>query len=175
MEQAHGVEAEVSLQSASLLENAHQSFIAMSLEQEAPLYFPMNMTVLVTIDSTGFITSDSPCVWYNPQAHTFPPFYRSPGLAQPDIEVTLPLTPQMLLMFSHHTFGEYTDVNEEVVDRVNHRLRAFADREFVSWKGISRPEWFTETRMPDDAWEFTEEGRKSTAGQAETTHSNEGG
>jgi Transposase C of IS166 homeodomain/zinc-finger binding domain of transposase IS66 len=72
-----------------------------------------------------------------------------PKFACPDCE---------LLMFSHHTFGEYTDVNEEVVDRVNHRLRAFADREFVSWKGISCPEWFTETRMPVDAWEFTEEG-----------------
>jgi hypothetical protein len=123
-----------------MLEHAHQHFIAMSLRQEPQLYFAMHMTVFVTDDPIGFITSDAPCVWYNPRAHTFPPFYRSPGLAQEDIEVTLPLTPQMLLAFSHRAYGDYLDVGRDVVDKLNHRLRAFADEEFVSWKGVSRPE-----------------------------------
>jgi Protein of unknown function (DUF4238) len=167
MEQAHGLEPVTSLETASMLENAHQRFLMMSLDNEAPLYFSMNMSVLVTNDPVGFITSDSPCAWYNPKAHTLPPFYRSPGLAQRDIEVTLPLTPQLMLLFSHHTFGPYLDVGEIFVEHANHRVRAFADKEFVSWKGELRPEWFADMPMPDDAWEKTEAGKKAIAEQAE--------
>ena len=167
MEKARGAKPHTSLQTAALLENAHQFWLVMSLENEAPLYFQMNLTILVTSDPVGFITSDAPCSWYNPKAHTMPPSYRSPGLAQNDIEVTMPLTPNLMLMFSHHTFEPYVEVAEAVVEHANHRIRAFADKEFVSWKGISRREWFVQRPLPPDAWENTEEGKKAMREQAE--------
>jgi hypothetical protein len=167
MEKAMGAEPHTSLETAALLENAHQFFLAMSLESEAPLYFQMNLTILFAHDPIGFITSDAPCSWYNPKAHTMPPFYRSPGLMQNDIEVTMPLTPQLMLMFSHHKFAPYLEVGQTFVEHANHRIRAFADKEFVSWKGISRPEWFVQRELPPDAWENTEEGKKALREQAE--------
>jgi hypothetical protein len=167
MEKAHDAKPVTSLQTGVLLENAHQHILIMSLEIQAPLYFNMEMTILVTRDPVGFITSDAPCAWYNPKAHTFPPFYRSPGLAQTDIEVTLPLTPQHMLMFSHNKFAPFVDVPDRFVEHANHRTRAYCEKEFVSWKGETRPEWFKKLEMPPDAWENTDEGKRATQEQAE--------
>jgi hypothetical protein len=167
MEQACGLEPRKSLEIAAMVVNAPQQLVAMSLGAEAPLYFTMNMTIFVTNDPVGFITSDSPCVWYNPKAHTFPPAFRSPGLAQPDIEVSLPLTPHLMLLFSHHKLDPYVDVSETFVERANRRVRVFADKEFVSRQGVSLPQWFVEEPMPDDAWENTDDGKRAIAEQSE--------
>ena len=74
---------------------------------EAPLLLQMHMSVLVTDSELGFITSDNPCVWFNPTLHRLPPFYRSPGLAQQDIEVSLPLSPNHLLFITHRPRSFY--------------------------------------------------------------------
>lgn len=175
MEKQAGAEPVTSLETGRILENAPQHFLAMSLDVESPLYLRMNMAILVTDDPIGFITSDSPCGWYNPKAHTMPPFYRSPGLAQTDIEVTLPLTPQHLLLFSHEDYPAYMDVGTHAVNQINHRLHASSDQEFVSWKGVARPDWFVHMPMPADAWENTEEGKSHAPKQPEAPISDEAG
>ena len=87
-------------------------------------------------------------------SYQMPPFYRSPGLAQKDIEVTLPLTPKFLAVISHHEFKEpYQLVSTRGADEINRRTRAFCREWFVSWNAISCPIWFEIGIMPDDAWE----------------------
>ena len=83
-----------SLETAKLVEFAHPDVIARGLRLEAPVLFRMQMSILVSDDEFGFITSDSPIVWFNPRGI-------APGLAQKHIEVTLPLTPHHLLFISH--------------------------------------------------------------------------
>jgi hypothetical protein len=125
------------------------------------------MSILISKEPLGFITSDAPCVWFNPKAHTFPPFYRSPGLAQTDIEVTLPLTPHHLLYFSHVAVPLYIDIKDAEAEILNHRTLGFCDQEFVSWKGGANPRWFEKVPMPADAWENTEEGKEAHREQEE--------
>jgi hypothetical protein len=161
LEQAHGAEPATSLQTAELVEKAHQHIIATGIEVEAPLLMQMHITVLVTDSELGFITSDSPCVWFNPTLHKLPPFYRSPGLAQPDIEVTLPLSPHHLLLISHRPSRWYVDINEKAVDESNRITRFHCSEEFVSWKGKTRPYWFERGQEPEDTWEKSEAGKKS--------------
>jgi hypothetical protein len=74
--------------------------------------------------------------------YKFPPIYRSPGLAQKDIEVTLPLTPQHLVTISHHSYPQYVDITQNALDEFNRRTRFHCAEEFVSKTGETRPYWF---------------------------------
>jgi hypothetical protein len=161
MEQQHGTAPTTSRETRRMVEVAPPYFVMTNLEIQTPLLYQMEMAIFVANDELGFITSDSPCVWFNPKAHTLPPFYRSPGLAQPDIEVTLPLTPAHMLFLSHRKHRLYLDVGQQVVDEANRLTRAYADDEFVSWKGETRPYWFESGTPPEDAWENTEAGKKA--------------
>jgi uncharacterized protein DUF4238 len=167
MEQQYGTGPTTSRQTGRMVEVAPQYLVMTMLDVQTPLLYEMEMSIFVTDDELGFITSDSPCVWFNPKAHTFPPFYRSPGLGQADIEVTLPLTPSHMLFISHRKHPFYIDVGRHVVDEANRLTRAHAADEFVSWKGETRPYWFETGTMPDDAWENTEAGKKSMRQSAE--------
>lgn len=163
LEKAHNAEPSLSLETAQYSEQAHQRLIASALDIEAPMLFQMEMLILVTADETGFITSDTPCVWFNPNLYKFPPFYRSPGLAQKDIEVTLPLTPQHLLVISHHKYPQYVDAKPEAIDELNRRTRFHCAVEFVSRNGETRPYWFDPGKEPEESWEKSEEGKRALA------------
>jgi hypothetical protein len=167
MEQQHSAEPTTSRETERMVEVAPQFFVMTMLDIQTPMYFTMEMSIFVAQDELGFITSDSPCVWFNPKAHTFPPFYRSPGLGQPDIEVTLPLTPNHLLFISHTKHPFYMDVSQKIVDEANRLGRAHCADEFVSWKGETRQHWFEMGKTPADAWENTEAGKKAIRQSAE--------
>lgn len=166
LEQQRGAKPDSSIHWARAVETAYQDTVMLGLDTQSPLYFAMHMSILITDDPLGFITSDTPCVWRNPRAHTMPPSYRSPGLAQADIEVTLPLTPQHLLLVSHKKYPLYIHVPAKIVDEANRVGRWHCSEEFVSWKGETRPSWFERGEMPDDAWENTEEGKAAIKQQA---------
>jgi hypothetical protein len=153
LEKQHNAAPTTSLQTAKMVEYAAQHLITMGIDVEAPLLFEMPMTIMVTADELGFITSDAPCVWFNPQLYKVPPFYRSPGLAQRDIEVTLPLTPNHLLLISHSKYPLYIDVEQKALDEGNRLRRFHCEKEFVSWKGETRPYWFEIGEEPEDSWE----------------------
>ena len=133
LEKALGLEPQTSLETAEMVEHAHQHLIAGGVAAQVPLLFQMSTTIFVTDDEVGFITSDMPCVWFNPEWYKLPPFYRSPGLLQPAIEVTLPLTPQHLMVISHHRqLPAYIDANTKALAEFNRRTRFHCSEEFVS-------------------------------------------
>jgi hypothetical protein len=155
LEHTHTVPPRASLETGLFATYAHPIAIAMTLEQLPHLFFQMNMTILQTDDDLGFITSDEPCVWFNPEAHKMPPFYRSPGLAQEKIEVTLPLSPKYMLFLTHSFKAGYLRIPTRAVDDLNRRTRAHSREHFVSWNGKTKPIWFHMGTMPEDAWEKT--------------------
>lgn len=125
----------------------------------ADLYYGMPMAIFVAPPTDHFITSDSPTVWFNPEAHKWPPFWRSPGLAQKSIEVTMPLTPKHTLYLSHdQRIQGYKQVSGKIVQELNRRTRFHCDKWFVSWKGEVRPEWFDPGVPPEGRWENAPEG-----------------
>jgi Protein of unknown function (DUF4238) len=151
LEQAQNLRPIRSLETSRMVELAHQQVIANSLEIEAPLLFQMQMAILTTNDGTGFITSDRPCVWFNPSLYKMPPSYRSPGLGQREIEVTLPLTPQHMLFISHTKCPEYVELSRTLLDESNRLTRFYCSEEFISWKGGMLARWFERGEKPADA------------------------
>jgi Protein of unknown function (DUF4238) len=151
-----GTEPKLSEKLARGLENSHGELVINTIKVAAPVLSSMTLTILTTDDPDGFITSDAPAVMYNPKAYELPPFYRSPGLLQPDIEVSLPLSPRELALYCRQPLRFlYTPVPDKVVDEANRTTYFFCDKEFISWKGTTKEAWFELREMPADAWENT--------------------
>jgi hypothetical protein len=151
IEKAHKAEPKESLETARMVQTAHQQLIVSSIRHETPLLFQMQMTVMFTDDDVGFITSDMPCNLFNSEAYKWPASFRSPGLGDLNTEVTLPLTPQHLLVFSYNETPGYVEALPAIVEEHNWRVHYWCSKEFVSWKGVVRDTWFQVREEPQDS------------------------
>lgn len=131
-----------------------QEMTGPALRRIVPVLKKMRLNVLCADDPLGFITTDSPCTWFDPEAYKLHPLFRSTRLASSTIEITLPISPKQCLAFTHSPLPSgYIDVNPHTVDILNHRHIAHCDQSFISHSEITRPTWFEQRPMPDDAWE----------------------
>lgn len=131
-----------------------QGMLAPTLRAVLPIFEKMSMAILCTNDNIGFITSDNPVTWFDPDAYRLPPLQRSPGLIYKNIEVTLPLTPNQCLLLSHHQeVSGYIDIPNDALDEINRRHIQHCDEVFISRKNLLREFWFQKTPLPEDAWE----------------------
>lgn len=142
-----------------------QKMIGPTLRSVIPVLARMHVAVLCTDDPLGFVTTDTPCTWFDPEAYKLQPIFRSPALGAPTIEVTLPISPRQCLVITHRRdFHGYIDVDQRVVDEVNRRHIAHCDKSFISHSETTRPIWFEQPPMPEDAWEKVRE-RKIASGE----------
>jgi hypothetical protein len=142
-----------------------QQMIVPVVQTVMSMFQRMHVAVLHTQDPTGFVTSDNPCTWFDPESYKFPPFYRGPGLGSRTIEVTLPISPRQCLLISYNVeFQGHIDVPERVVDSLNNRHIAHCDESFISCGPWARPVWFEKPPMPEDAWDRVRE-RKIASGE----------
>ena len=149
---------------ASPMEHTLGPFIA----AEFPLLPKMKCFVLCTNSEIGFITSDAPVVWFDPEWHKKPPLYRSASFSDPKLEITLPLSSTQMLMFTHvEGLVKYLDVPDKAVTELNPRTRFQCDKEFIARIQRTELRWFERGSMPADAWELNEgkdlgEGKSAT-------------
>ncbi|MET3109423.1 hypothetical protein AAKU58_004275 [Oxalobacteraceae bacterium GrIS 1.18] len=137
-----------------------QFVIGNSINTVTRVFARMNVAVLCTEDPIGFITSDHPCIWYDPEAYKLPPFYRGPGLGVKTIEVTLPISPKQCLIITHNpNLQGFIEINSNLVDQLNHRHIAHCNESFISCSQNVRPIWFEKIPVPEDAWEKVRERR----------------
>lgn len=118
-----------------------------------PILMKMHMAILCTDDPVGFITSDNPCVWYDPESYKLPPLYRSPALFSKTIEVTMPISPKQCLLFNWQNLEGYQNIDSNVLDSLNLRHRVFCDNNYIVNVNSKNEAWFDEPPMPEDAWE----------------------
>lgn len=110
----------------------------------------MNLCVLCTDDPIGFITSDDPVTWHDPDAYKRPSFYRSVALMYETVELIMPVAPSRLLLISHKPLDPYLNVPLPYVDDYNRRTRFFSDRYFIVRRPETRPIWFDPGQVPAD-------------------------
>ncbi len=130
-----------------------QTMLLPTIKAEARIYPRMTFAVLCTDSSPGFITSDNPVAWFDPEAWRRPPMWRSRGLGCQTIEVTLPISPRqlMVLCWDKTLQSEYLDVPETTVDEANRLTRAHAREHFVVGANIVRDSWFDLGSAPTGA------------------------
>lgn len=119
------------------------------VQSQLPVLVQMNLAVLKTDDDCGFITSDQPCVWFDPQAYKWPRIYQAPGLASQTIEVTLPASPNRLLVLSWRDLTGYRPVQTQVLDELNRRTRFYSNEYFICRRNQKREIWFDCGKPPE--------------------------
>ena len=113
--------------------------VAVGIKEYAKPLMLMNLSILVTDDEAGFVTGDDPCSICVPGG-------RTSALLNEQVEVALPLAPQHLAFYSWRMAPRmYLALYSDQVERANARTLDYCKKEFVSWKGIVREEWF----LPD--------------------------
>jgi hypothetical protein len=98
---------------------------------EAEILAKMTAIVLTAPSGFGFITSDNPVAWTDGLAK---PGQRSRpiGLGYKFIEVTMPLSPQLAVLFDHSGQSGVADSSQEWVDLVNSRTLRHCGDCFIS-------------------------------------------
>ncbi|KVN89260.1 DUF4238 domain-containing protein [Burkholderia ubonensis] len=130
-----------------------QKMMAPVLRTTVPILLRMDLAIYSTSDETGFITSDRPCTWFDPEAYKMPPFFRSPALGSETIEVTMPISPQQCLCLNWQGYAGYLDASKLLLDEFNRRHRFHCKNQYVVRNDLKNDYWFYEQEIPDDAWE----------------------
>jgi hypothetical protein len=126
----------------------------------------MNLTILCTKKTPGFITSDEPVVWFDPEAYKRPPMFQGPALMYKSLEITLPISPTRLLLLNRVEAGypEYMnldvlDFNDRLLDDLNRRTCRGAREKIVVSRNEFRRIWTEYGEPPQDgASESHEDG-----------------
>jgi Protein of unknown function (DUF4238) len=137
----------------SMVEKPMQTMLVPSIEVQLPYLVDMDSVIMECSTETGFITSDNPCVWWDPQAYKKPPFWRSPGLVTRTLEISMPISPGQRIILNWQGFRGYIPVPERMVDNANRLTRFFCSQHFVSNSATAKPIWFDPGVEPEDSWE----------------------
>lgn len=136
-----------------LYENPLQRMMPSMIDVLAPRLYHLNMAIFCTSNSPGYITSDYPCVWFDPEAYKRPPFYRAPALVYPTLEITFPISPSQCIVLSRHDYIGYINSPENIVNEFNRRTRFYANEYFVVNSNTKNTFWFDPGDEPTDSWE----------------------
>jgi hypothetical protein len=136
----------------AMAEKPLQTTLPTMIQAETPLLARLNLAVLTTSDPQGFITSDSPCVWFDPEGYKRAPFFQAPALMYPSIEITLPVSPGQMVLLNRQGLTGYLPVPESVLDDRNRRTRFHCGEHFVTNTNATRPIWFDRGTEPEDSW-----------------------
>lgn len=120
-----------------------QSVLLPASRATADILKMMNMHVLCAPEGSNFITSDHPCVLFDPFNRDAPI-----ALGNPNIEFTFPLSPKQMVIFFWGNRGEppeyrYAQVEEDVVDDCNRRTRFFCCEYFIANDKVKKDSWFS--------------------------------
>ena len=136
-----------------MVEYPARTMLVPMIQVEAPLLSKLDFAVFYTDTTPGFITSDRPCVWFDPKAHTRPPFYRGPALMYETIEITLPISPTQSIYLNRQGINGYQYLPESVVKELNRRVRFHASEYYVVNQDFVDDSWFDPGKEPEDSWE----------------------
>lgn len=123
-----------------------------------------HLTILCTAKTPGFITSDEPVVWFDPESYKRPPMFQGPALMYETLEITMPISPTRMLFLSRRDMGwpEYMnldvlDLNDRALNDLNRRTCRYAREKVVVSRNEFRPVWADPGAVPPDAWRADDE------------------
>jgi Protein of unknown function (DUF4238) len=147
METAHGLAPKTSLELRQAKDNAHKMAIVQSVPEITNILLRMNLAFLCADRRSSFITSDAPCFLFNAELQ-WQRFY-GPGLAQKNVEVRMPLSPEISLSFTWaNNLRGYLVIDEDLVHEHNRMVYGYSHEHFIANSPKVKREWFR--RFPLD-------------------------
>lgn len=125
LEKTHGLALGTSVETERHLAEHSGRLLAVGINSMLEMHSRFPMRIFVSTDELGFIASDSPYPGY------------------------VPLTPHHMMVFKPdlEKIPNYIDVDQGFVDGCNALARFQCEKEFVSWKGEIRNEWFVDPNV----------------------------
>ncbi len=140
-EKAQGIPARLSQQLGREKENVHKMTIIYSLPFIASTLGKMNLAFLCADRRSSFITSDAPCSLFNPELQ-WQRFY-GPGLGQRHVEVSMPLSPEIAIVFSWvNNMRGYLGIGQDAVHEFNRHVFGHSHECFIANSPKLRRRWF---------------------------------
>jgi hypothetical protein len=137
----------------ALAETPMQTMLLPQIRAATFLLARLDFALVESQSEERFITSDNPCVWFDPEAYKRPPFYRAPALMYESIELTLPVSPRQMILLNRRGASGYFGAPSHLVDELNRRTRFHCSEHFVNNSNTTRTAWFNPGVEPEDSWE----------------------
>lgn len=109
----------------------------------------LDITVLETTTSPGFITSDNPVVWFDPEGHKRKEPFQGPALIYPSIEISMAVSPRFSLLLHRRGINGYINLSShgplaeaQVVNEANWRVQIEAKDSLVVSQNTILQRWF---------------------------------
>lgn len=122
-------------------EDTHKLGVVQLLPDITTLLMDMGVAFLCA-DKADFITSDDPCNLFNPDLQW--QSFQGPGLGQQNVQVTLPLSPKIMLCMSWTNMKGYIKWEDFRVEEVNRMVRGFCYKYFISNNPKTKKKWFSQ-------------------------------
>jgi hypothetical protein len=108
------------------------------IERHLPVLAKMSLCIFTTEDDVGFITSNHPCVWYDPNGGRRPATLRAST-----IEVTMPVSPNSLALLCWEDVLNYKNLTSLEIHGANALRQRACDEYFVVRRNATKSVWFT--------------------------------
>jgi hypothetical protein len=140
METKHSLPPQQSQLLKTYKQNSHKLGVVQLLPDITELLFQMNVAFLCAAKNSRFITSDDPCNLFNPDLQW--QRFSGPGLAQKNVEVTLPLSPDIMLCMTWSNLKGYINWERTRVEESNRLIVGHCYKYFISHSPRTKWLWF---------------------------------
>ena len=143
MERAHGIEPKTSLEWKQQKENAHKITLIQLVPTIAKILAKMNLAFLCSNKKGAFITSDAPCYLFNYRLQWEEQRFVAPAFGQKDVEVRMPLSPEISLCFSWaNNVRGYLLVGTDWIHELNRSVFGHSHQYFIADSRKIKRRWF---------------------------------
>jgi hypothetical protein len=147
IERAHDLPPKRSLELKQAKDDAHKVSIVRSVPEIANVLVKMNLAFLCANGRGSFITSDAPCFLFNSELQWQRVY--APGLGQKDVEVRMPLSPEISVTFTWtNNLRGYLAIGKDLIHEHNRMVFGYSHESFIANSPKVKRKWFR--RFPLD-------------------------
>lgn len=136
----HGIRSKEVEKWKNYKNDAHKMSLVRILPDLTRLILKMNVAFLCAKGNAYFVTSDDPCNLFNPDLQWQK--FGSPGLGQKNVQMTLPLSPDIMLCMSWSNLRGYMAWERSRVEEANRMTVGHCYKYFVSRSRRVKRMWF---------------------------------
>ncbi len=143
LEKAHDIAPKTSLEWKQEKENAHKITLIQMIPTISKILARMNLAFLCSNKKGAFITSDAPCYLFNYRLQWEEQRFISPAFGQKDVEVRMPLSPEISLCFSWaNNIRGYLLVGTDWIHELNRSVFGHSHQYFIANSPKIKRRWF---------------------------------